>query len=108
MEPITFDQALEFFNEDYTKMRTLGLQSHFYISSVDGFILLQNSRGNEMAIDKTHWDKVMKRIQELPESERQMTSRYAQGNNDYNWRDVPNRVFSLYIPAAVRYYHEKK
>ena len=53
--------------------------------------------------DKTHWDKVMNRMNELPQDERGMSSRYGDGNRQYNWKKCTNRVFSIYVPAIVKH-----
>lgn len=104
MEPITFDQALEFFNEDYVDIPTLGGQAMVSFSSRNELIYIQNTNGNEYAVNRDHWDTVMQRMLDIPKNERQILGRY----NQPQWPEAPNMIFSPYIPAAVRYYHEHK
>jgi hypothetical protein len=56
-----------------------------------------------LEIDEKHWNKVMNRLKELPHDERGMTSRYGVGNLTFNWKECPNRVFSIYLPAIVKH-----
>jgi len=103
MEPIAYSEAKKSFDSSWIQIPTLGLQSSINVKVDGGSLIIQNSKSNELAIDENHWDKVMNRISELPQEERLKTSRYGQGKHPYNWDDCPNRVFSIYIPAVVRY-----
>jgi len=73
----------------------------------DGKLIITNSKGNSDLIDKEHWQKVMVRLESLPDQERGMTGRYALGKKDYSWNKAPNQIFSPYVPAIVKYLNEK-
>ena len=44
-------------------------------------------------------------VKVLPDNEKGMTSRYSKGQNHYNWEQCPNRIFTPYIPAIVKYFN---
>ena len=103
---LTFDFILKQLNEKPIEIITLGGKSKFKVNKIDKFIILHNSRNRKLKIDKAHWDKVMDRINELPDNEKGMTSRYSSGNKHYNWQECPNRIFTPYIPAIVKYFNK--
>lgn len=103
MEPISFKEALNQLNGNEIVMPTLGGNSKLKIKVENNLIYITNSKNNQLAIDEKHWDKVMDRMRELPQDERGMTSRYGVGKNTYSWKECPNQVFSIYIPAIVKY-----
>lgn len=103
MEPINFEDALNQLKRDEVVIPTLGGRSKLIIKVENDSILITNSKNNQLAIDENHWNKVMNRIKELPQDERGMTSRYGVGKNTYSWRECPNQVFSIYVPAIVKY-----
>ena len=45
----------------------------------------------------------MKRIEELPQEERGMTSRYGVGKHLFSWKECPNKGYSINIPAIVKF-----
>jgi hypothetical protein len=103
MEPINFEDALNQLKRDEIVITTLGGRSKLKIKVQNDSILITNSKNNQLAIDEKHWNKVMNRIKELPQDERAMTSRYGVGKNDFNWKECPNQVFSIYIPAILKH-----
>jgi hypothetical protein len=103
MEPINYDVAINFLNNGIHKIPTLGNRSQIEVEVINNQLLIRNSKGNTFKISGEHWHLVMNRISSLPLNERYMTSRYGHGNFVFNWNDAPNRVFSIYIPAVVRY-----
>lgn len=107
LEPISFEEVLRHLSENENCITTLGGKSSFRVKKVKDYIEIINSNNNSCKIDKTHWDKVMIRMDELPLDERGMTSRYGVGKHHFNWDGCPNQVFSLYIPAIVNYLSSK-
>lgn len=103
MEPINFEDALNQLKKDEVVILTLGGRSKLKISVENNLIYITNSKNNKLGIDKSHWDKVMNRLRDLPQDERVMTSRYGVGKHSYSWKECPNQVFSIYIPAIVKY-----
>jgi hypothetical protein len=103
MEPISFKETLNKLNENEIVIPTLGGKSKLKIKIENNLIYITNSKNNQLAIDENHWDRVMDRLNDLPQDERGMTSRYGVGKNTYNWKECPNQVFSIYIPAIVKY-----
>ncbi|TXI66527.1 MAG: hypothetical protein E6Q46_04985 [Flavobacterium sp.] len=103
MEPINFEDALNQLKSDELIIPTLGGKSKLIIKVENNLIYITNSKNNQLAIDENHWNKVMNRIKELPQDERGMTSRYGVGKNTYSWKECPNQVFSIYVPAIVKY-----
>jgi len=103
MESITFEDALQQLPNDEINIPTLGGRSTLKIKAENNLIYITNSKNNTLGIDKAHWNKVMSRIEELPQDERGMTSRYGVGKHQFNWTECPNQVFSIYIPAIVNY-----
>lgn len=103
MEVIAFQIALQKLKGNEIEMPTLGGKSKIKIKVENDSILITNSKNNQLAIDEKHWNKVMNRLKELPHDERGMTSRYGVGKNAYSWKECPNQVFSIYIPAIVKY-----
>jgi hypothetical protein len=103
MEPINFEDALNQLKRDEVVIPTLGGRSKLKIKVINDSILITNSKNNQLVIDKKHWNKVMDRLEELPQDERGMTSRYGVGNHPFNWDECPNQVFSIYIPAIVKH-----
>lgn len=103
LEPISFEEALIKLSESEIGISTLGGKSSFLVKKVQDYIEIINSKNNSSKIEKTHWDKVMIRMDELPMDERGMTSRYGVGKYHFNWDNCPNQVFSLYVPAIVKY-----
>jgi hypothetical protein len=103
MEPITFEEGLNKLQGKEIEIPTLGGKSKLRIKVDDNLIQIINSKNNQLKIDKFHWDKVMGRIKELPQDERGMTSRYGVGKHSFSWKQCPNQVFSIYIPAIVKH-----
>lgn len=103
MEPISFKESLNQLNGNEIVIPTLGGKSKLKIKVENNLIYITNSKNNQLAIDEKHWDKVMDRMRELPQDERGMTSRYGVGKNTYNWKECPNQVFSIYVPAIVKH-----
>jgi hypothetical protein len=103
MEPITFEDVLNKLKGNETVIPTLGGRSKLKIKVENNLIYIINSKNNQLAIDEKHWNKVMNRLEELPQHERGMTSRYGVGNHAFNWDECPNQVFSIYIPAIVKH-----
>ena len=103
MEVIAFETAVKALKGNEIEIPTLGGKSKLKIKVENNLIYITNSKNNKLGIDKSHWDKVMDRLRNLPQDERGMTSRYGVGKNTYNWKECPNQVFSIYIPAIVKY-----
>lgn len=103
MEPISFKEALNQLIGNEIVIPTLGGKSKLKIKVENNLIYITNSKNNKLGIDKLHWDKVMGRLNDLPQDERAMSSRYADGKKQYNWMKCPNRVFSIYLPAIVKH-----
>jgi hypothetical protein len=103
MEVIAFETAVKALRSNEIEIPTLGGKSKLKIKVQNDSILITNSKNNQLAIDKKHWDKVMIRLDELPKDERGMTSRYGVGKHGFNWQECPNQVFSIYIPAIVKF-----
>ena len=103
MVVIAFETALQKLEGSEVVIPTLGGRSNLKIKVENNLIYITNSKNNQLGIDKSHWDKVMDRLRNLPEDERCMTSRYGVGKNSYNWKECPNQVFSIYIPAIVKH-----
>jgi len=103
MEVIPFETALQKLDGNKIEILTLGGKSKVKVEVENNLIYITNSKYNKIGIDKTHWDKVMLRLNELPLDERGMTSRYGVGKNSFNWKECPNKIFSIYIPAVVKY-----
>lgn len=103
MEPITYENALKSLTGTEIEIPTLGGRSMLKIKVDDNLIIITNSKNNKLIIDKIHWKKVMARLLELPHEERGMTSRYGVGKHLFNWKECPNQVFSIYVPAIVKH-----
>ena len=103
MESISFKEELNELIGNEIVIPTLGGKSKLKIKVENNLIYITNSKNNQLAIDEKHWDKVMDRMKDLPQDERGMTSRYGVGRNTYSWKECPNQVFSIYIPAIVKY-----
>jgi hypothetical protein len=86
------------------KCPTLGGKSHFFFSKDDTgtALMVKNSRGTQGRVDQEHWDLVMRRMLDLDERERWMSSRYSPGRHAFNWNECPNQVISILLPAIVR------
>jgi len=108
MKPMSYHVAIHFFNQEWVTISTLGRRSEIKVCVNDNHILVQNSGSNILSINEQHWNAVMERIAQLPPEERERTSRYIQGTQPHNWEKCPNRIFSPYIPAVVRYINEGK
>lgn len=108
MEPLTYTNAIDALNNMRLEIPTLGNRSHIHVEVTNRLLILRYSDGNECLISEEHWDHVMNRVRELPQEERYKTSRYGHGPFLFNWNEAPNRVFSLYIPAIVRYLNENR
>ena len=106
MEPISYTNAINALNNMCLEMPTLGNRSRLHVEVTNRVLIIRNSAGNQCLISEEHWDLVMSRIRELPHEERYKTSRYGHGPFLFNWNEAPNRVFSIYIPAIVRYLKE--
>lgn len=105
--PIKFEDALNALSEKEIKMPTLGGRSAIHVVRDSDKIKIINSKGKTGFIDHDHWKKVMDRMKVLPLEERDMTSRYGLGNHLYSWKEVPNKVYSIYIPAIVKHLSQK-
>ena len=103
MEVIAFETAFQKLKGNQVVIPTLGGKSKLKINVENNLIYITNSKNNKLGIDKSHWDKVMNRLRDLPQDERVMTSRYGVGKHSYSWKGCPNQVFSIYIPAIVKY-----
>lgn len=108
MEPINYEQAVLCFTNNPLQIPTLGRISSIDVDVVGNQIRITNARGNSEIIDIFHWNALIERINELDENEKEMTSRYAHGNHPYNWNNSPNRIFSPYVPAIIRYLNENQ
>lgn len=106
MQPIEFIEAIKKIPAKEVEISTLGGKSKFKIKVIKNLIQITNSKNRHLKINKIHWDKVMKRMKDLPEDQRGMASRYGSGNHLFNWTECPNRVFSIYIPAIIKYLHK--
>jgi len=102
---IAFDQVLKSTSAQGIEVKTLSGKSTFSLY-YDSELFLINSKGNKHIIDAHTWDMVVKRMDELPEEERNMTSRYVDGTQMYNWKDCPNRIICAYIPAIIKHINE--
>jgi len=102
LEPIDFEAVLNKLSSENIEIPSLGGRSRLKIRKDDDKILITNSKQKSFSVNKQHWDKVMNRMDELPQDERDMTSRYGLGKHSFNWKECPNRVFSIYIPAIVK------
>ena len=104
MEPIDYQIALHFFNNRPSmQMPTLGGKSLITVDVLNHKIRITNSGNNQMLITVEHWNRVCSRMNVLNLHDRRMASRYARGNQDYNWHDSPCRIFSPYVPAVMKY-----
>ncbi|MEN8857935.1 MAG: hypothetical protein ABF260_07705 [Flavobacteriaceae bacterium] len=103
MEVIKFEDAVNNIKDSQIVIPTLGGRSKIKVEVDNNLILITNSKNNQLGIDKAHWDKIMDRLLELPQEERGMTSRYGVGKHSYSWKDCPNQVFSIYVPAIIKY-----
>lgn len=91
MEPIKFKDAINKLQDIEIVISTLGVRSKLKVKVENGLISITNSNNNTLMVDETLWVKVMDRINELPQAERGMASRYSVGNNPYNWENCPHR-----------------
>jgi hypothetical protein len=103
MEPVTYSNALQHFHQIPTPISTLGLRSEIRVCNVDGVFYLINSRNKRYNINENIWDRVMERINELPNEDRYISKSYTLGTGDGYWPDCPNKVLAVYIPAILRY-----
>ena len=101
LQPIDFQTALAALGSQAVSIPTLGNQAQITVQVIidSQVIQITTSSGKVGQIDEEHWNLVMARIVSLPMEERGMTSRFTE---DY-WKEVPNRIFSPYIPAIIRY-----
>lgn len=103
MERINYNDALNFFNEHNTTMPTLGRRSDIHIRRDGDLLYLTNSSKNQYPINRNIWDKVMTRMAGLPLDHRATSKYYTMGDREHNWKDCPNKVLAVYIPAIVRF-----
>jgi hypothetical protein len=85
--------VLKYLTENEFIIQTLGGKSSFQVKKENNLIVIRNSKNSISKIDRSHWEKVMARMDELPIDERGMTSRYGVGKDLYNWDKCPNKVF---------------
>jgi hypothetical protein len=107
MQTDNFGDILKHLPDHEITIHTLGRKRYIRILKIINSIRIENSKNNTILIDLNHWNKVMNRVNELNINERLKTSRYAHGSNDYNWPEAPDRIFSPYVPAILRYMNEK-
>lgn len=108
LQPIEFDEILNYISENVIEIPTLGGRSKIKINKKDNSIVIINSNKKSLIIDKLHWGKVMDRMDNLEQIERGKTSRYAYGSNEYNWNECPNKIFSPYVPAIVKHMNHNR
>lgn len=103
MNSITYNETIAALSDDWIEIPTLGRESIFSVKADNNKIFIKISSGKIFEITKEHWDKVMNRVDELPEEDRQKTSYYAEGKEKHNWKEIPHRISSPYVPAILRY-----
>lgn len=104
MEPLKFQTALDSIHDHWIKIKNLGNRSEFEVRKNNhNTITIKNSNDKQCNVYEKDWNLVLQRMKELPSEERLITSRYSHGDNDYNWRESPNRNFSPYIPAIIKH-----
>jgi hypothetical protein len=103
LKPILFSEAMQKLDTKEFEIPTLGGRSKLRIKKENNVIIITNSGNKSLDINEDQWKEVINRMISLPKEERNMTSRYAMGKKEYNWRECPNRIFSPYIPAIVKH-----
>lgn len=103
MEPIDYEKALNFFNEHEISMPTLGRRVDIRVRKQNDSMHLKNSKENEYNVDKILWGKVMDRMRSLAIENRSTSKYYTLGDQEPYWKECPNKVLAVYIPAIVRF-----
>jgi hypothetical protein len=107
MNPIEYNQAINFFSENQQEIPTLARRKSMNVFVEDGRLVVNNSSNNTYAINEKTWNKVMERMKELDIQDRATTKYYVLGTKPDNWQECPNKVLAIYIPAIVRYILEE-
>jgi hypothetical protein len=102
MEVIAFETVVKALKHNEIEIPTLGGQKKLKVKKYENFIYITNSKNKTLKVDNTLWNKVMNRLNDLPQDERAMSSRYGVGKNPYNWENCPNRN-AAYIAAIIKY-----
>jgi len=103
MEPIQYETALGFFNNHNITMPTLGKRKDIRVRRDGDSLYLTNSSENQYRINRNIWDLVMTRMAGLHLEHRATSKYYTMGDREHNWKDCPNKVLAVYIPAIVRF-----
>ncbi len=103
LQAMSYSDTLALMGSSEIEIPTLGGQKKLKVKKEQNFIHITNSNNKSLKVDQNLWDKVMDRMNTLPQEERGMSSRYGDGKNLYNWKECPNRVFAIYIPAIVKH-----
>lgn len=102
---VTFSEVLEKVGGESVQVDTLANKSKIIIKVDKDVIWVTLSSGKKYKIQESVWSSVLIRIQELPQAERLMSSRYVDGKNVFNWKGCPNRVVCPYVPAIMRHFN---
>lgn len=108
MVPIEYEKALNFFNEHEISMPTLGRRVGIRVSKKNDSMHLKNSKENEYNVDKILWDKVMDRMRSLAIENRSTSKFYTLGDQEPYWKECPNKILAVYVPAIVRFINIEK
>ena len=81
------------------QLPTLGGRSSFTVRVTHGRVELGTSRGGVLVLSQELLSCVSNRRKSLPVSIRNISSQYV----DPTWCGCPNRVFSPYVAALIRY-----
>lgn len=104
-EVVSFSDILEKTNGKSIQINTLANKSKIFIEVDNDLIMVKLSSGKKFKISESVWSSVLIRIQELPQAERLMSSRYVDGKFPFNWKDCPNRIVCPYVPAIMRHFN---
>ncbi len=110
---MTYKEAIQIFNElnpngGSVTVSTLGGRSAFHVQNhSETSLKVINSSNNTYVINEIIWKKVADRMNDLPPHERFYSKRYTLGDGPGYWKDCPNKVLAVYIPAIIRDFLKK-
>jgi hypothetical protein len=102
---ITFSEVVERVGGESVQVDTLASKSKIIVEVNKEVIWVTLSSGKKYKIQESVWSSVLNRIQELPQAERLMSSRYVDGKIVFNWKECPDRVVCPYVPAIMRHFN---
>jgi nitrogen regulatory protein PII-like uncharacterized protein len=111
---MTYKEAIQIFNElnpngGSVTVSTLGVISTFHVQNhSETSLKVINSSNNTYVINEIIWNKVAERMNELPPEEKLYSKRYTLGKGSGYWKDCPNKVLAVYIPAIIRDFKKYK